>query len=105
MGSVESWLFSATGNVVDGTGGTTPAFSSGTLAGPTDSTTTNRITFTEARLKSVIQSIWTDGGDPGLVIVGPVNKGKASSFAGIATQYKQNTDAPATILGAADYYV
>ena len=106
MGSVESWLFSATGNVVDGTGGTTPAFSSGALAGPTDSTTTNRITFTEARLKSVIQSVWTDGGDARMVIVGPVNKGKASAFAGIATQYKDNTGMKrATILGAADWYV
>jgi len=103
MGSVESWLFSATGNVVDGTGGTTPAFSSGALAGPTDSTTTNRITFTEARLKTVIQQCWTDGGDPTLVVVGPVNKGKGSTFAGIATQYKDNTGMKrATILGAAD---
>jgi hypothetical protein len=106
LGSVESWLFSATGNVVDGTGGTTPAYSSGALAGPTDASTTNRITFTEARLKSVIQSCWTDGGDPGVVIVGPVNKGKASAFAGIATQYKDNSGMKrATILGSADYYV
>ncbi len=106
LGSVESWLFSATGNVIDGTGGTTPAYSSGALAGPTDSTTTNRITFTEARLKSVIQSCWTDGGDPKVVIVGPVNKGKASAFAGIATQYKENSGMKrATILGSADYYI
>jgi hypothetical protein len=106
LGSVESWLFSATGNVVDGTGGTTPAYSSGALAGPTDASTTNRISFTEARLKSVIQSCWTDGGDPGVVIVGPVNKGKASAFAGIATQYKDNSGMKrATILGSADYYV
>jgi len=106
LGSVESWLFSATGNVVDGTGGTTPAYSSGTLAGPTDASTTNLITFTEARLKSVIQSVWTDGGDPKVIMVGPTNKQKASAFGGIATLYK---DVPgkkqATIVGAADIYV
>jgi hypothetical protein len=106
LGSVESWLFSATGNVVDGTGGTTPAYSSGALAGPTDASTTNRITFTEARLKSVIQSCWTDGGDPRMVMVGPFNKTKASAFQGIATLYK---DVPgkkqATVIGAADVYV
>ena len=106
LGSVESWLFSATGNVIDATGGTTPAYSSGTLAGPTDSSSGARITFTEARLKSVIQSCWTDGGDPRMVIVGPVNKGKASNFAGIATQYKENSGMKrATILGSADWYV
>jgi len=106
LGSIESWLFSATGNVVDGTGGTTPAYSSGTLAGPTDASSGAAITFTEARLKSVIQSCWTDGGDPRMVIVGPVNKGKASAFAGIATQYKDNSGMKrATILGSADWYV
>jgi len=105
LGSVESWLFSATGNVVDGTGGTTPAYSSGVSA-PTDAGTTYLLTFTEARLKSVIQSCWTDGGDPKVIMVGPTNKQKASAFGGIATLYK---DVPgkkqATVIGAADVYV
>jgi hypothetical protein len=105
LGSVESWLFSATGNVVDGTGGTTKAYSSGVFA-PTDASTTNLLTFTEARLKSVIQSCWTDGGDPKVIMVGPTNKQKASAFGGIATLYK---DVPgkkqATVIGAADVYV
>jgi len=105
LGSVESWLFSVSGNVVDGTGGTTPAYSSGVSA-PTDASSTNTITFTEARLKSVIQSCWTDGGDPKVIMVGPYNKTIASAFGGIATLYK---DVPgkkqATIIGAADIYV
>lgn len=105
LGSVESWLPSAAGNVVDGTGGTTPAYSSG-VAAPTDATSTNLITFTEARLKSVIQSIWTDGGDPKVIMVGPYNKTKASAFTGIATQYRENSGTKqATILGAADVYI
>ena len=105
LGSVESWLFSVSGNVVDGTGGTTPAYSSGVSA-PTDASSTNTISFTEARLKTVIQACWTDGGDPKVIMVGPFNKTKASAFAGIATLYK---DVPgkkqATVVGAADVYV
>lgn len=105
LGSLEGWFFSVGGNVVDGTGGTTAAYSSGVSA-PTDASSTNTITLTEARLKSVIQSCWTDGGDPKMIMVGPHNKGVASGFAGIATLYK---DVPgkkqATIIGAADVYV
>lgn len=105
LGSVESWMFSVAGNVVDGTGGTTPAYSSGVSA-PTDASSTNTITFTEARLKSVIKSCWEDGGDPKMIMVGPYNKQQASAFAGIATLYK---DVPgkkqATVIGAADVYV
>lgn len=105
LGSVESWLFSASGNVVDGTGGTTPAYSSGVSA-PTDASSTNRITFIESRAKSVIQSCWTDGGDPKVIMVGPFNKQKASAFSGIATLYKDVPGAKqGTIIGAADLYV
>jgi hypothetical protein len=106
LGSVESWLFSATGNVTDGTGGTTPAYSSGALAGPSDASASYLLTFTEARLKTAIQQCWTDGGDPKVVMVGPYNKTVASGFGGIATLYK---DVPgkkqATVIGAADVYV
>lgn len=107
LGSVESWMFSVSGNVVDGTGGTTPAYSAGVSA-PTDASSTNLITFTEARLKSVIQSCWTDGGDPKTIMVGPVSKQNASAFSGIATQYRTssiNDMKQGTILGAADVYI
>lgn len=106
LGSVESWLASVAGNVVDGTGGTTPAYSSGVSA-PTDASSTNLITFTEARLKSVIKSCWEDGGDPKVVMVGPFNKQTASSFDGIATLYRDTGASmkQATIMGAADVYV
>ena len=40
------------------------------------------------------------------MMVGPFNKQTASGFAGIATQYRENTGMrQATILGAADVYV
>jgi hypothetical protein len=90
---------------VKGTGGTTPAYSSGVSA-PTDATSTNLISFTEARLKSVISSCWSDGGDPKVVMVGPFNKTKASAFSGIATLYRDaNGMKQGTILGAADVYI
>ena len=106
LGSIESWLPSATGNVVDGTGGTTAAYSSGVSA-PTDASSTNLITFTEARLKTVIQACWTDGGDPKVVMVGPANKKQASAFNGIATLYRDTGTSmkQASIIGAADVYV
>lgn len=61
---------------------------------------------TEANLKTVLQSLWTNGGEPRMVMVGPVNKVRYSAFAGIAVN-RVNVDAPkqSFILGAADVYV
>ena len=104
LGSVESWLWSFSGNVIDSTGGTTPEYSAGVSA-PTDGT--QNLTFTEARLKSVIADCWTDGGDPKVIMVGPYNKQQASTnFTGISTLYKNTPGmSQATVIGAADTYV
>ncbi len=62
--------------------------------------------FTEAILKSVISKVWSSGGNPKVLMVGPVNKAKASAFAGIAaSRFNVKGNAPATIIGAADIYV
>jgi hypothetical protein len=62
--------------------------------------------FTEALLKNVIQQVWTAGGTPKMLMVGPFNKVAASGFTGIATRFR---DVPAgqqaQIIGAADVYV
>jgi hypothetical protein len=62
--------------------------------------------FTEALLKNVIQQVWTAGGTPKMLMVGPFNKVAASGFTGIATRFR---DVPAgqqaQIIGAADIYV
>lgn len=107
LASVESWL--ATNKAVAGgsassSGATTPGFSSGTVAAPTDASATGA--FTEADLKSIIAACWSAGGDPTMLMVGSFNKRAASAFGGIATQYRENPQVgPGTIIGAADVYV
>lgn len=62
--------------------------------------------FTEAMVKEVVREAWSSGGEPSMMMVGPYNKQVASGFAGIATQYRENSGMRrATILGAADVYV
>ena len=57
-------------------------------------------------MKTVIQEVWTEGGDPSILMVGASNKQTVSGFAGIAAQrYMAPNDAPSTIIGAADVYV
>jgi len=63
--------------------------------------------FTEVLLKTVLQSCFTEGGDPDMVMVGPFNKTKASAFTGIATLYRDTAGSKgqASIMGAADLYI
>lgn len=43
--------------------------------------------FTEDQLKSVIKSVWDNGGDPSMVMVGSFNKQKLSGFTGGSTRF------------------
>jgi hypothetical protein len=67
--------------------------------------------FTETIMKTVIQEMWTSGGDvdASSLFVGPYNKGVASGFAGVATKnvdvVRAGQAAPGVIIGAADVYV
>jgi hypothetical protein len=110
-GSLEAWLRT---NTSRGSGGTTDGANptlSGTTSGypnaaATDASNDALREFTETLLKSVVQSVWTEGGDPSILMVGPTQKQKASSFAGIAAQrYMAPNEAPSTIIGAADVYI
>lgn len=104
LASLESWLATNKTSVGTGTAQTTPGFSSGTVVAPTDSTVQG--TFTRASLNDVIQKCWTEGGDPKIIMVGPFNKTVASSFANIATLYKNvNPGQQGEILAGADLYV
>jgi hypothetical protein len=62
--------------------------------------------FTEALLKTAMQGVWTQGGDPKVAFMNASQKIAFSAFAGIATRYR---DVPAgkmaQVIGAADIYV
>lgn len=102
---IESWLSTNKTSVGTGTAQTTPGYASGTVLAPTDSTVAG--TLTENALKAVIQAIWTAGGDPKMLMVGPATKSKISSaFTGIATRYLEAMPGKqAQIIGGADIYV
>ena len=88
-------------NDVFGSGGASPT-GDGTDA-RTDGT---QAAFTEAMVKSAMQSAYSAGGKPTILMTGPFNKTKVSGFAGIAAQrYMAPSDAPTTIIGAADVYL
>ena len=91
-------------NTSRGTGGADPTVSSGVVnAAATDGT---QRAITEALLKTVLQSVWTQGGEPKMAMVGPHVKTVISGFAGIAAQrYMAPSDSPTTIIGAADVYM
>jgi len=78
--SVLSWIKTNTSKGTAG-GAADPSAADGTGT-RTDGT---QIAFTEARLKTVLQSIWTSGGKPGMIMTGGFNKQVFSTFQGRAT--------------------
>lgn len=102
LAGVGRWLWD--NQVQTCTSATTVTTTSGTPNGAVASVA-SASAITESSLKSVIQNIWTDGGDASLIMCGAADKQTISGFSGIATQYKENTVGPAAIIGAADVYV
>ena len=94
-------------NTSKGTGGSDPTVSSGIVnAARTDASSSNQRAFTETLLKAVVSSVWSEGGEPEILMVGPFNKQAVSAFAGIAAQrYMAPGDGPSQIIGAADVYI
>lgn len=105
MAGFESWVATNKTSVGAGTAQTTPGYSNGTVAAPTDSTVSG--TVTEAILKGVIQLCYTAGGDPTIIMAGPATKQKvASAFTGLATRYREvGPKQRAQIIAGADWYV
>lgn len=79
--SVLSWIKTNTSKATAGTAGVDPSAADGTGT-RTDGT---QIAFTEARLKAVLQSAWTNGGKPNIIMCGGFNKQQFSTFTGRAT--------------------
>ena len=71
-------------------------------AGNTARTDGTQRAFTEAQLKSVIKSVWNEGGDPSMIMVGPFNKQKLSGFTGNSTRFDAGADA--TLYTSVDVY-
>ena len=103
MGGIETWI--STNITVDATNttGTTPGLVGGLpISSPTDGTAT---AIDETIFKSVISDIWTEGGDPRMIMCGAGQKTKISGFGGIPTPFKNVPQGQATIVAGADLYV
>ena len=97
MGSLLSWIKT---NSSQGSGGAAPL-----VSGTSTRTDGTQRTATEALMKTVIASIFDNGGMPKAVFVGSAGKQKLSTFSGIAVNRYQITKPEAgVIIGAADIY-
>jgi hypothetical protein len=100
-----AWIIT---NYMPGATGTPPVMSGGAGNGYPNAAAgagTGRA-FTEALLKTAMQNVWTQGGEPKVLVTNASQKLAFSAFAGIATRYR---DVPpgkqADIVGASDSYV
>jgi hypothetical protein len=95
-------------NVDKASNGSNPTLSATTDGYPNAARTdgTQRA-ITETMLKTVIASMWAEGGKPKIVMCGGFNKRAISAFTGLAnSRFNIETNAkPTTIVGAADIYV
>jgi len=68
--------------------------------------TSTDVAFTETMLKTAIQQVWEQGGDPKVLMVNAYNKTVASAFAGLAQQrMNYNSVQPMKIIATADIYL
>tara|TARA_R110000868_G_scaffold26661_6_gene102421 strand:- start:27 stop:977 length:951 start_codon:yes stop_codon:yes gene_type:complete len=81
--SLESWLSSNTSRASNG------GNAASATVGATDGT---QRAFTEAMLKSVIQSCYGNGAEPQILMVGPANKQNVSNFTGRASARQNISD-------------
>jgi hypothetical protein len=101
LGAMLSWIKTNTNKSSGTTAGADP-----TTIGVSTRTDGTQRAFTETILKDVIQKVYSSGGNPKILMVGPFQKQTVSGFAGIAAQrFMAPADAPTTIIGAADVYM
>ena len=97
LAGIPAWLAT---NTSAGSGGADPT-GDGTDA-RTDGT---QRAFTEALLKTVIQSCWDEGGEPDCIVMGGTNKQVFSGFTGRATGGANEEATAKTVTAAVDVYV
>ena len=101
---IESWLSTNLVKATTTASAATTGFSSGTVAAPTDGTTTGALTV--ASLNSALQGTWSSGGQASQILVGPTQKAAIDQFTGIATRFVDvDKSAQASIINAANIYV
>lgn len=98
----DSWLITNTDNGNGGTGDY--AYTTTPITARTAATTGNIRTWTETIFKNVIQKTWVSGGEADMVLVGAINKQRASGFAGIAQLRHETGTGKVQIIGGADVY-
>jgi hypothetical protein len=92
---LEGWI--ATNDSL-GAGGVSPDYIANTA--PTDGTAR---AFTEALTRTVLQLIFTEGGDPNVIMVGPSQKQTFSTFTGNTTKFDKSEDKSLT--ASVDIYI
>lgn len=85
LGSILAWIYTNQTLNTSSVGGTAPNGASARL----DASAAGQKAFTEASLKTVLQSIWTNGGKPDTIMAGGFNKQQFSLFTGRATPYEE----------------
>lgn len=88
-------------NTSTGSGYVAPSAYTGT--GTTATTDGTQRAFTESLLKSVLQSVYTAGGDPDMIVMPPNQKQVFSGFTGNATRFDRSEDAK--LYASVDVYV
>ena len=102
LGGVATWL---SDNVVHfGSTSTTPGNGAALTIGNAAVTVTTA-TQLQDPLNTVIQQVWSAGGDPGIIMVNAATKQRVSQFTGIATLYRDvPADQQGRIVAGADWY-
>lgn len=104
MASMESWITQNTKATTTAATATTVGFSGGTVAAPTDGSTTGAMT--EGVLKAALQSSWAEGGSPSSILVGATQKNVIDGFTGVATRFVDvGRTQQASITGSSNVYV
>lgn len=96
LGAVLSYIYT---NTDKGTNGSDPSSAQLGVSTRTDGSTR---AFTEAQLKNVLQSCWTNGGEPDTIMVGGFNKQQFSTFTGRSTPMEEAKSKK--IVAAVDVY-
>jgi hypothetical protein len=100
-----AWIIT---NTQKGTGAAADPTLSGTTDGYPNAARTDgtQVTYTEAMLKTAIQSVWAQGGDPKVAMAGPTHKAAMSAFTGIQANRQNISGAKAfAIVATADIYL